>query len=295
MSADSLHTFWSDPGRWRDRLSELPREPNAIPDALENFVIHHAIARRIGVGVPDRAEPDRNLRTVARIIETLVERDSRPLTEHRQISNYFYGTCHDFALLSVATLRESGMSARLRVGYAGYFVPGRWEDHWVCEYQTDGRWALLDGQLGSIARDGLKIGFPVADMSAAEWRSAASIWRAIRANTVDEKVCGVSFVGIQGRWFVASAVLRDAAALAGIECLPWDYWGVGRHFLETFDVTEDEERQIDALAEALDPAPATREEACEILDRFPWARPTETDLNVIKTTPVEVLPRPQSP
>jgi hypothetical protein len=125
-----------------------------------------------------------------------------------------------------------------------------------------------------------------------EWRSAASIWRAIRAGSVDEKICGVSFVGIQGRWFVGSAVLRDAAALAGIECLPWDYWGIGRHFLETFDVTEDEARQIDALAEALDPAPATRDEAREILDRFPWAQPTETVQSVIVTTPVEVPVQP---
>jgi hypothetical protein len=294
LSADSLHTFWSDPGRWRDRLSELPRDPNAIPDALENFVIHHAVARQIGVGVPDRAELDRNLRTVARIIETMVERDARPLTEHRDISNYLYGTCHDFALLSASTLRENGIAARLRVGYASYFNRGKWEDHWVCEYRIDDRWALLDGQLGPIARDGLKIGFPVADMSAKEWRSAASIWRAIRTGIVDEKICGVSFVGIQGRWFVASAVLRDAAALAGIECLPWDYWGIGRHFLETREVTEDEARQIDALAEALDPAPATRDEARAVLDQFPWARPTDAVSSVIVTTPVEVPIQPST-
>jgi hypothetical protein len=35
------------------------------------------------------------------------------------------------------------------------------------------------------------------------------------------------------------------------------YWGPARHFLETREVTEDETRQIDALADALDPAPAT--------------------------------------
>jgi hypothetical protein len=295
LSADSLHSFWSDPGRWRTRLHELPRDPTAIPDALENLVIHHAIARHMGIGVPEAAEPDRNLRTVARIIAALVERDTRALTGHRHISSYFYGTCHDFALLSAGTLREYGVPARLRVGYASYSVPGKWEDHWVCEYKTGDRWALLDGQLGPIARDSFKIAFSVADIPPTGWRSAASIWRAIRAGTVDESTCGVSFVGIHGRWFVASAVHRDAAALAGIECLPWDYWGIGRHFLETFEVTEDEAHQIDALAEALDPAPANRDEACAILDRFPWVRPTETVSSVIVTTPVEVPIRPQSP
>jgi hypothetical protein len=292
--SDSLHTLWSDPGDLQARLRELPSVPAAIPDALENFLIHHAIARHMRIGVPEAAEPDRNLRTLHRILDVLVGRDSRPLSIHRDISNYFYGTCHDFALLATGRLREAGVPARLRVGYAGYFNPGKWEDHWVCEYRIDDRWALLDGQLGPIARDGFKIAFPVEDMSATEWRSAASIWRAIRAGTVDEKICGVSFVGIQGRWFVASAVLRDAAALAGIECLPWDYWGIGRNFLKTFAVTEDEARQIDELAEALDPAPATREDAMAVLDRFSWARPTETVSSVIVTTPVEVPIRPET-
>jgi hypothetical protein len=226
MPGDSVHTAWSDPGRWRARLRELPNDPAAIPDALENFVIHHAIARAMGSGVPAGAEPDRNLRSLARLIGAAVGRDSRPLTEHRHLPDYLYVTCRDFALLAAGALRESGVPAQLRVGYASYFLPGRWEDHWICEYNTAGRWAVLDGQLGSRARAAFKIGFPVADVPSTGWQSAASIWRAIRAGTIDAGTCGVSFAGIQGAWFVASAVLRDAAALAGIECLPWDYGGL---------------------------------------------------------------------
>lgn len=294
MPDDSLHTPWSDPGRWQARLSELPSDPAAIPDALEDFVIHHAVARLLGFGVPERAGHDRNLRTLQRIISTVFERDDRPLTEHRDLSNYFYGTCHDFALLTTGTLRHRGVPARLRVGYAGYFITGKWEDHFVCEYRTGDRWALLDGQLGPRARDGLKIKFPVADMSATEWRSAASIWRAIRAGTIDESICGVGFAGIQGRWFVASAVLRDAAALAGIEALPWDYWGPGRDFLRSRDVSEEGAKQIDALAQALDPAPENRDAALRLLEEFPWARPGDIVTSVIVTTLAEVriLPPP---
>jgi hypothetical protein len=218
----------------------------------------------------------------------LVDRDTRPLSIRRDISNYFYGTCHDFGLLATSRLREAGIPARLRVGYAGYFVPGNWEDHWICEYRCAGRWTLLDRQLGPIAHDGFKIRFPVEDVPVTAWRSAPSIWRAIGGGTIDENICGVSFVGIHGRWFVASAVLRDAAALAGIE------GGPARHFLETREVTEDEARQIDALVETLDPAPATREDAMAVLDRFPWARPNETVSSVIVTTPVEMPIRPET-
>jgi len=37
----------------------------------------------MGVGVPEAAEPDRNLRSLARLIDASVTRDSRPLTEHQ--------------------------------------------------------------------------------------------------------------------------------------------------------------------------------------------------------------------
>jgi hypothetical protein len=79
-----------------------------------------------------------------------------------------------------------------------------------------------------------------------------------------------------------------AAALAGIEGLPWDHWGPARHFPETREITEDEVRQIGTLAEALNPAPATRQGAIAALDRFPWARPTETVSSAIVTTDVAV-------
>jgi hypothetical protein len=293
MPADSLHTAWSAPGPWQARLRELPREPAAIADALEDFLIHHAIARAVGFGVPREAEPDRNLRTVARLLAAAVARDPRELTQHRALPNYLYGTCHDFALLSVAALRERGVPARLRVGYAGYFIPGRWEDHWVCEYMADHRWAVLDAQLGPRARAGFKIGFPVDDVPPTGWRSAAAIWRAIRDGSLDAGTCGVRFADIHGAWFVASAVLRDAAALAGIESLPWDYWGPARRFLKTREVPEEDAEQIDALAAALDPAPATREAAASVLERFPWARPTGSVASVIWTTPVEMPLHPR--
>lgn len=62
--------------------------------------------------------------------------------------------------------------------------------------------------------------------------------------------------------------------MAGIEMLPWDAWGPGRVFGRTREVTEDQARDVDALAAALDPAPNTRAEAAAVLDEFPWARPT---------------------
>lgn len=48
----------------------------------------------------------------------------------------------------------------------------------------------------------------------------------------------------------------------------------------------------DALAEALDPASATFGAANAVLERFPWARPTDIVSSVIVTTPIETPIRP---
>jgi len=259
-------------------LRELPVEAAALPDVLEGFVIHHAIARALSYGVPAAAEKDRNLRFVSRLLGEAVQRDPRPLTQRRALADYLYGTCHDFALLATGALREHGVPARLRVGYASYLRAGRWEDHWICERWIGTKWAVLDAQLGPRARAGLRISFDIAEVPRNAWRSAASIWRGVRAGEIDPATCGVSFAGISGAWFVAASVLRDAASLAGIECLPWDYWGLGCSFCANHDVTDGQAREIDALAKALDPAPANRDAAETVLARFAWARPTPTFL-----------------
>lgn len=276
---DSRHTQGCDPQTYRRRLSELPTTAIALPDALENFVIHHAIARLLGYSMPPAAERDRDLRLVSRLLATAEQRDACALLEHRNLANYLYCTCRDFALLAVSALREDGTPARLRVGSASYLKSEHWEDHWVCEHRAGAKWAVLDAQLGPCARTALRISFDIADVPATGWQSAASVWRAIRSGEIDPAKCGVSFVGISGAWFVASAVLRDAAALVGIECLPWDYWGPGRSFWAARDITEEQTQAIDSLAEALDPAPASRVDAEATLAHFPWARPTPTALS----------------
>ncbi|MEH2513589.1 hypothetical protein V1291_004943 [Nitrobacteraceae bacterium AZCC 1564] len=274
-SVDSQQTQWSDPGAHAARLSELPPDPVGIADALEEFVIHHAIARQIGFPVPANAEGDRGLRRSELLLEEAIQRDASPLTEHRALADYLYVTCRDFALLAISALRARGIPARLRAGFASYFNAGYWEDHYVCEYQRDGQWAVLDAQLGPRARAGMRIAFDIAHVPASGWRSAASIWRAVRAGEIDAATCGLTYAGIAGEWWIASSVIRDAATLAGVECLPWDNWGPTIAFRDTRGVTAERARDIDALAQALDPAPPDRHAAQAVLAQFPWAAPPD--------------------
>jgi hypothetical protein len=204
---------------------------------------------------------------------------------HRDIGDYLYVTCRDFALLAVSALRERGIPARLRVGYASYFNPRYWEDHWVCEYrlgEANSSWAILDAQLGPLARQGFRIAFDVAEVPDTGWRCAASVWRAVRSGQLNPDICGLPFAGIAGEWWIGASVIRDAAVLAGIECLPWDYWGLGRAFFDTRKVRPEQAHDIDLLADAIEPAPHDRREAEAVLARFPWARPTPTELARLK-------------
>jgi hypothetical protein len=279
---DEQHTDWSKPDGYRRRLGELPAEPAAIADGLEQFVIHHAVARQIGITLPPYAEEDRGLRRVSLLLAEAIRRDDRPLSEHRAISNYLFVTCRDFAMLAVSTLRERGIPARLRAGFAGYFNAGVWEDHYLCEHGAGGAWAFLDAQLGPLSRSGFRISFDIADVPSSGFRTAASTWRAVRTGELNAASCGLPQIGIAGEWWVASSVLRDAAALAGIECLPWDDWSLAVSFRSTRSVTEDQARAIDTLAQALEPAPLNRNEAERLLERFGWARPTASDLNILQ-------------
>jgi hypothetical protein len=273
---DAVQTRWSSPRRWASRLDELPATPMLLTDALEEFVIHHAVARALGFGVPAYAESDRDLRTVAALIRTAICRDPRGLTLHRDLPAYLYVTCRDFALLATSALRYRGVPARLRVGFASYFRRGFWEDHWICEYWTGARWARLDAQLGRRARAGMGIHFDVTDVPESNWQSAAALWKGVRNGSVDPSVCGLSYADIRGSWFIAAAVVRDAAAVAGVEPLPWDYWGPAAAARSNKVVPPDLADEIDALAECLEPAPRDRRQARRLLQRFDWARPPET-------------------
>ena len=269
------HTAWSAPNAFAKQLSSLPSSAVELADALEEFLIHHAAARALGFGVPAYAEVDRGLRSVSRLLEVALSRDARSLSQHRDLANYLYVTCHDFALLAASVFRSGGTEARLRVGFVDYLRAGRWEDHWLCEYRVGGRWRLLDAQLGRRAREGHSIEFDVSDVPRSRFRSGPEMWQAVRKGEVDPESCGVSFAGISGEWFIASNVLKDFAALAAVEVLPWDYWGPSRVFSEARSVGHEAAVRVDDLAEAMMPAPDSLQTIRLVEEQFAWAKPPD--------------------
>jgi hypothetical protein len=112
-------------------------------------------------------------------------------------------------------------------GFGAYLTPGRFEDHWVCEYwhAAQARWILVDAQIDELQRETLQPDFDLCDVLRDCFVIAGEAWAQCRAGQADPTMFGLTPLGESGPWFIAGNLLRDVAALNNVEMLPWDAWG----------------------------------------------------------------------
>lgn len=285
----ATHTAWSNPGSFRSRLSELADTPRLFADELENFMIHHGTAQLLDIRMPDMTQFDRRSRTVERLLSTAVMRDRRALTVQRELSDYLFVGSREFALIAACILRSTGAEARLRVGYVDYFKADHWEEHWLCEYWTDGAWKLLDAQLGWRARGAYAIKFASDDVPRERFLSASQLWLAIRSGQIKAAQCGKYRSGTSGIWLPASSIMKDVATLCGYEPLPTDYWGPAIAFSRNRAVPVRDYDELDAIAEAFADAPRSPFEARAVAEQYPWSIPGSAITNVIDEMPFDQM------
>jgi hypothetical protein len=271
------HSRWSDPGSYGDLLDALPATPAALPEIVGGLVLHPFFA-------PARPASEASLRRVDDLLDALLEHDDRPLCEAREPANRLMGTCRSYAILACAILRQHRTAARLRVGFADYFAPDFWEDHWVCEYHDGSAWRLLDAELSAEIRQQFGITFDPADVPRDRFLAAGPAWLALRRDAHDPARFGVSFLGLAGLWIVAGSLLRDLAALAMEETMPWDHWGPARNFLPDKPPTPEWLDRLDRLADDL----ADEHPPESILAAHPWAALTPSVLSFPMGQPTEV-------
>jgi len=124
-------------------------------------------------------------------------------------------------------LRAQGTPARARCGFGGYFGTGMFEDHWVCEYWDESArgWLLADAQIDDLQAKAFDVGFDLMNVPRDEFVVAGDVWRQCRAGEADPASFGFSNGQQAGYWWIAGNLIRDVAALANMEMLPWDCWG----------------------------------------------------------------------
>ncbi|MFC7545952.1 transglutaminase-like domain-containing protein [Plantactinospora sp. GCM10030261] len=224
----SRPTEMSSVGRHLATFDGLPTDIEALVRTIQHLVVYDMVAEDFyGVKLPKDRGEEIHIRPVQRKLDQILALDSRPLTAERPPQRRLAGRCHHYTVLLVSLLRANGVPARARCGFGTYFIPGKYEDHWVCEYWNadQERWVLVDAQLDEVWREKLSFPHDNLDVPRDAFLVAADAWDRCRRGAADPELFGIDFGGMRGLWFVAGDLMRDLAALNKVEMLPWDVWG----------------------------------------------------------------------
>ena len=194
--------------------------------AIQASFIHVHLRPLYQVDIPDsRAMPESALRDLPAMLRRLRELGPEPFGEGRPHERRVAVTCRSFSVLFAALLRMAGVPVRCRCGFGSYFGdPTFWCDHWIVERWDGERWAMSDAQLDARQLEAFKFDADPLDLPAGAFRSGGEGWLACREHGEDPERFGI--FEAKGWDFIKGNVLRDLAALAGIELLPWDFWGL---------------------------------------------------------------------
>ena len=218
------HGALSDPGRHADALRSLDGRPETLAAIVQGLLIHGDWLELYGLSDADFPSASRMTLPVAQRLDAILDINASLLSTQRPPAQRSVGTCRDDALMLCALLRACSVPARVRCGFASYFKPGHYEDHWVCEYWIAGRkrWALADAQLDAPHRRLLGIRFDTNDMPAGAFVNASQAWLLFESGVVAGEKFGHG--NATGAWFLRVNLERDLRALQKQETSSWDSW-----------------------------------------------------------------------
>ena len=222
------HSPFSDPGKHAGELMRWPSDLPGLMAAVQNLLIYDVVAEPFyGVHLPPERQADIHLRHIEDILDRARQLDPTSLTEQRTPRDRVAARCNNFGLVLLAALRQRGMAARARAGFATYFKPGHHEDHWVVEYRDpeSGAWRYADPQFDAVWLERLGIDHDIANVPGDRFLTAAEVWRGCRSGDIDPAATGIHHANMYGLFAVAGSLVRDIAALNKVELLPWDVWG----------------------------------------------------------------------
>ncbi len=217
------HTPVTDPGQYAALIEAVAPTPEAIGPAVRNVLAHYRVQAE---QLPASSREDVDLRLVERMLAVDQQRHpGAPLLAERVVGERLQGCCRDSTLLAVSILRQHGVPARSRVGFARYFDPGWHHDHVVVEFRDGQRWRRFDPEVDPAW------GLPVDPLDIprgpeAPFMTAAEAFRALRGGTLDASRYGVApGHEASGEDFVLAELFWELAHRYGDELLLWDVWG----------------------------------------------------------------------
>lgn len=250
--------FYQSHGTYTDPETSLSLDDDNTSDIadlvriVQGNMIHAHWLPRYGLDIAEeRRQKEMNIRMfVKRVMNIRDLAGGFTLKEPHPKDKRSIGTCRDFTVALTALLRERGIPARELCGFATYFTPGRYEDHWICEWwnEKENRWVLTDPQIDQFQRETLGLDFDTLDMPRDRFITGARGWLMCRKENIDPSLFGI--FDFHGMDFIKGNLIRHVAALNKIPLLPWDCWGL---ITAGYDSMKESDRSfLDELARLAD-------------------------------------------
>ena len=224
------HSLFTDPADMAFLFADLPTDIPALAQLVQGLLLHPFEAELYQVDLSIIQRKEVNIRTVAEMLRRLRGMDNRPLTEARPPAERLIGNHRDHAVLFCSLLRQQGIPARVRVGFAAYLSPTLNTDHWVSEYwQPDparpegGHWVMVDAQIDDLQRKAHKITFDTLDLPAGQFFTAGQAWKLCTDSKAKSRNFGRNLKA-RGWPFMRGSLVQDLATLNKVEVLPTDLW-----------------------------------------------------------------------
>jgi hypothetical protein len=241
----------TDPGKYAALYEGLPDDVAGLVKAVQGALLHVFWARAYGVELNEEKASSVGIRTLEGKLAAMEKLDSRQIAQPRTPDKRLVGNCRDYSLLLCSLLRHKGVPARPRCGFASYFQPGVYMDHWICEYWNarEERWVRVDAQLDSVQVAALGIEFNPLDLPEGKFLTGGEAWALCRAGKLDPDKCGFfDPPDLKGMWFIRGDMVRDFMALNKVEILPWDANDSGLSGIADDKLTESDYAMLDKVA-----------------------------------------------
>lgn len=194
-------SVYTNPGLYSDYLKDLPAKIEEIGLLVRKSIIHRVTLRNGNTGsnidlkygdmtrVPWFRQPEDDvLPTSSAMLAEAFRRDGRGIIADRKTEDKLILTCRFVSILMASILKSKGVPARVRSGFAPYFVAdglpcGKSDDHWINQYYNSekSRWITIDVD-GSL-EDYVNIDF--YDIPDGKFDFSADAWLAVRKGEID--------------------------------------------------------------------------------------------------------------
>lgn len=243
------HSAFSEVNDFRHSIERLPTDIGEICKFVQNNLIHAYWLGHYGCEIQDDIRySEMQTRYANDRLKKSESKSKSRVTDNHLPANKVVGVCRDFSLLLCSVLREKGVASRIRCGFSKYLSPGRYEDHWVCEYWSESqcRWVMVDAQLDDTHRKVLNYEFDECDVPTSEFIYAGKAWQLCRDNVEEPHKFGI--FDLAGFSFIKGNIVRDLYALCKTELMAWDTgWGLLKDPEQSIQ-DESEYRLLDDLA-----------------------------------------------